>query len=230
VDRPIALLVAALALGGCHPKARERLVVAVSEFPIADLVRRIAGPDADVALVASGAGAPAGARVFVSVGLGFDPWMDALAAQAPPKSRVLKVGERVPTLTMADGAIDPYVWMDPQRARVIATAIAEDLARADASHAVAFSERASALDASLAALDKEIEASVAAWPSRDVPALPPSMAYFAERYGLHAAPAASATAHAGLAATDALGGDDTKLRTYEDLIRFDAAALKPSGR
>jgi ABC-type Zn uptake system ZnuABC Zn-binding protein ZnuA len=222
----VVVVVAALALAGCHPKVHERVTVAVSVFPVYDLVRRIAGPDADLVLVRDGGGA-AGARVFVSVGLGFDPWMDALEAAAPPRSRVLKVGERVPTLTTDDGAIDAYVWMDPQRARVIATAIAEDLARADSSHAVAFSERASALDASLASLDKEIEARVATWPTRDVPALPPSMAYFAERYGLHAAPGASATARGAI---DALGGADTKLRTYEDLIRFDAAALAPSAR
>jgi ABC-type Zn uptake system ZnuABC Zn-binding protein ZnuA len=188
------------------------------------------------------------ARAFVSVGLGLDPWMDPLEAKAPPKSRFLKLGDRVPTLTTDDGAIDPYVWMDPQRARLMAAAIAEDLARTDSSHAVAFRDRASALDASLGALDREIEARVAAWPTHDVPALPPSMAYFGERYGLHSS---SATARPGVrqesvpSGTDAsvaasttgraprldvLGGGDAKVGTYEDLIRFDTAALEPSAR
>jgi zinc transport system substrate-binding protein len=215
------VVVATIALAGCHAKPHERATVAVSVFPIYDLVRRIAGPDADVTLVHPSEATAA--RVFVSVGLGFDPWMDALKAQAPPKSRALKLGERVPTLTTDDGAIDGYVWMDPQRARLMATAIAEELSRADSSHAVAFGDRASALDASLAALDREIETRVAGWPTHDVPALPASMAYFAERYGLHASSATAPPANPA----DALGGVSTKLQTYEDLIRFDTAVLEP---
>jgi ABC-type Zn uptake system ZnuABC Zn-binding protein ZnuA len=188
------------------------------------------------------------ARAFVSVGLGLDLWLGTLEAQAPPKSRFLKLGDRVPTLTTDDGAIDPYVWMDPQRARLMAAAIAEDLARTDSSHAVAFRDRASALDASLGALDREIEARVAGWPTHDIATLPPSMAYFAERYGLHGSTATArpgarqesvpsgADASVGASTTgraprvDVLGGGDAKVRTYEDLIRFDAAALEPTPR
>ena len=81
---------------------------------------------------------------------------------AAPKVRVLELGDRVPTIARADGSIDPYPWMDPQRARLMATAIAEDLARTDSSHAAAFRDRASALDAALDALDHETEDATAA--------------------------------------------------------------------
>jgi ABC-type Zn uptake system ZnuABC Zn-binding protein ZnuA len=223
-----------LASFACQPKPHERLVIAVSVAPLDDLVRRIAGPDADVTLVlpqgapVEAASAPpdaaahvAGAKVLVSVGLGLDPWMDALLPSAAPKAHLLKLGDRVPTITRADGTIDPYVWGDPQRARLMATVIAEDLARADVSHAIAFRERASVLDESLASLDGEIEARTASWPTHDVATLPPNLAYFAERYGLHAksvGPLAAVTSAA------------TNAKSYEEQIRLDAAALGPASR
>ena len=43
--------IALMPLAGCRPKTHERAKVAVSIFPVYDLVRRIAGPDADVTLV-----------------------------------------------------------------------------------------------------------------------------------------------------------------------------------
>ncbi len=185
--------IVSLAVAGCHAAKHERATVAVSIFPLYDLVRRVAGPDADVTLVLPAGTAPEGwsppvdaaakAALLVSVGLGLDPWMDPLLSRAAPKAKTLKLGDRVPTISSADGAIDGYVWMDPERARLMATAIAEELARADSPHAIAYGERASTLDRSLAALDKETEARTTAWSTRDV-AVPPSLAYYAERYGL----------------------------------------------
>jgi ABC-type Zn uptake system ZnuABC Zn-binding protein ZnuA len=239
VRKQVSLLVASIAaafpLAGCHARPHERLTVAVSVFPLDDLVRRIAGPDADVILVVprtasfeGWAPAPdtparvASARLLVSVGLGVDPWMDSLVPSAAPKAHLLKLGDRVPTIVTEDGALNGYVWMDPQRARLMATAIAEDLARADSTHAIAFRDRASTLDASLAALDGEIEARTAAWPTRDLAALPSSTAYYAERYGLHGP--------AGGAPGPALASAAATAASYEDLIRLDTAALAPTSR
>ncbi|MDB4941784.1 MAG: Zinc transporter, periplasmic-binding protein ZnuA, partial [Labilithrix sp.] len=112
----VFLLLLIAILPGCKACGKgggsnERLGVSVSIFPIYDLVRRVAGPDADVGLLL-----PAGrnehsfdptpkdietasrARVGVMVGLGLDPWMEKLMKDASPKARILKVGDRVPTL------------------------------------------------------------------------------------------------------------------------------------
>ena len=239
-------LVVSLVGTACRSAPRPRAVVAVSVFPLYDLVRRIAGPDADVTLVlppgtplAGWAPPPdararvANATLLVSVGLGLDPWMDTLLPAATPKARMLRLGDRVPTIAAADGAINGYVWMDPQRARLMATAIAEELARADSSHAIAFRDRASALDLALGSLDREIEARTASWAKHDGP-LPASMAYYAERYGLRPLPAAgNGPAEAPLppqAPLDPLGGTGANVGTYEELIRFDTAALEPRFR
>jgi ABC-type Zn uptake system ZnuABC Zn-binding protein ZnuA len=122
--------------------------------------------------------------------------------------------------------------MDPQRARLMATAIGEELARADSSHAGAFRERASLLDAALASLDKEIEARTAGWSRHDGLPLPPTMAYYAERYGLQAVhPSAAVEGAARAAATiDPLGGERPNVSSYEDLVRFDTAAVETSLR
>jgi zinc transport system substrate-binding protein len=197
--------------------------VSVSIFPIYDLVRRVAGPDADVALLLppgrnehsfdptpKDIEAAARARVGVMVGLGLDPWMERLMKDAAPKARLLKVGDRVPTLTLKDeaigneeadkareaagakgdhdepekGAADPHVWLDPERARLIVRAIAEELGKADSAHAIDYRKRATLVDESLAALDAEVETRTKALKTRGFVTFHGSFQYFAERYKL----------------------------------------------
>lgn len=209
--------------GGCNKGggASTRTRVTVSIFPIYDLVRRVAGPDADVSLLLQPghnehAFDPtpkdiehaAQSKLGVMVGLGLDPWMEKLMKDAAPTARVLKVGDRVPTLTIdqdpigahdhehghdddhddhdheAKGAQDPHVWLDPQRAQLIVRAIAEELGRVDSAHAVAYRERATELDASLVALDKEAETRLRPLKQRGFVTFHGSFGYFAERYKL----------------------------------------------
>jgi zinc transport system substrate-binding protein len=223
--------------------------VAVSIFPIYDLVRRVAGPDADVTLLLPPGRSPAGfaptakdeadvgaARVVVWVGLGLDPWMgDLVQAKNAPKAsvKVLKVGDRVPTLATtgkpyvdpASGGgtavVDPHVWLDPQRATVMAKAIGEELARADARHADAYRRRADEVSDALDVLDKELEAKTRPWQAGAL-ATPPDagLVYFADRYHLRLVPAGPGA----LAPVDTLGGG-AEADTYEKLMRHLAAEL-----
>jgi zinc transport system substrate-binding protein len=236
----VALVLGCMPLASCKSCGKsgaesDRLSVSVSVFPIYDLVRRVAGTDADVALLL-----PPGrnehsfdptpkdienaskAKVGVMVGLGLDPWMEKLMKDAAPKARILKVGDRVPTLTIKDdpigdeeadkaragdagpvkaneddhdkhddhehehekGAIDPHVWLDPARARLIVRAIAEELGKADSAHALDYRKRATEIDESLATLDKEIETRTKALKTRGFVTFHGSFQYFAERYKL----------------------------------------------
>lgn len=227
--RPTLLLLFALAvvssltLTGCKscgapPGGKTR--VAVSIYPIYDLVRRVTGPDADVALLL-----PPGknehtfdptphdveevakSSLGVMVGLGLDPWMERLMKDAAPKAKVLRVGDRVPTRKVElealgeeeahkpgekddddhdheKGALDPHVWLDPQNARLIVRAFAEEIAKLDAAHAVAYRERAATLEGELEALDKELEARAKALPKKGFVTFHGSFGYFAARYGL----------------------------------------------
>jgi len=200
----------------------------VSIFPIYDLVRRIAGPDADVTLLLQpghnehhfdptpkDVENASTAKLGVMVGLGLDPWMEKLLHDAAPKARVLKVGDRVPTLTIKDdpigaddhddedhadggaehhdhddhdhekGAPDPHVWMDPQRAQLIVRAIAEEMGRVDASHALGYRARATELDKALVDVDREAETRLKAMTRKGFVTFHGSFGYFAERYKLN---------------------------------------------
>lgn len=205
---------------GCGKKPADggRVKVAVSIFPIYDLVKDVAGPDADVVLLLPPGHSEhtfdptpkdveqvAASKLAVMVGLGLDPWMEKLVKDASPDARVLKLGDRVPTLTVKDdpvgdeaahktipeddhdhdkGAIDPHVWMDPARARVMAKAIGDELGRVDAAHSNAYRARATDLDGRLDKLDKETEARVATWKTRGFITFHGSFNYFADRYKL----------------------------------------------
>lgn len=229
----LTVIASSVALPGCSKGCGksggdgDRLAVSVSIFPIYDLVRRVAGPDADVALLL-----PPGrnehsfdptpkdienaarAKVGVMVGLGLDPWMEKLMKDASPKARILKVGDRVPTLPIKDdpigdeeadkareaaaakdgkkeehaehekGAPDPHVWLDPERARLIVRAIAEELGKADSAHAIDYRKRATDIDDSLSTLDKEVEKRTQALGTRGFVTFHGSFQYFAERYKL----------------------------------------------
>lgn len=235
-----AVLALAPGLSACNscgkPASNERTHVAVSIFPVYDLVRQVAGPDADVTLLLQPGRSEhsfdptpkdiervAQAKLGVMVGLGLDPWMEKLMKDAAPKARVLKVGDRVPTLTIKEdpigevedhdddhdhdkgehkddkahddhdhdhghehekGALDPHVWLDPQRAQLIVRAVAEELSRADSAHAIDYRKRAVEVDAKLAALDKETEDRLKALKTRKFVTFHGSFQYFAERYKL----------------------------------------------
>ncbi len=198
----------------------EKPKVVVSIFPLYDLTRRVAGPDADVTLLLppgknehtfdptpKDVATVAQAKVAVMVGLGLDTWMEKLVKEAAPQARVLKAGDRVPTITIkadvlgdeeADaardggeedhdhekGATDPHVWLDPQRARLIVKQIAEELSRADGPHGAGYRERADALDAELDKLDKDLETRTAALKTKGFITFHGSFGYFADRYKL----------------------------------------------
>ena len=108
------LIVSAFSGCTCNKRASDRTTVAVSIFPLYDLTRTVAGPDADVALLLPAGRSEhtfdptprevesvAASKLGVMVGLGLDPWMAKLMKEAAPNARVLKVGERVKTMAIA---------------------------------------------------------------------------------------------------------------------------------
>lgn len=217
----VAFAVSVAGCQSCQKKESERLRVVVSIFPIYDLVRRVAGPDADVTLLLQpghnehhfdptpkDVELAAQAKLGVMVGLGLDPWMEKLLHDAAPSARILKVGDRVPTLTIKDdpigaddhdedghheeeheheekGAPDPHVWLDPQRAQLIVRAVAEELGKVDAPHTLAYRQRATELDRSLVEVDREAEERLKKLTRRGFVTFHGSFGYFAERYKLN---------------------------------------------
>jgi zinc transport system substrate-binding protein len=200
-----------------------------SVFPVYDLTRRIAGEDADVVMLEPVGVSPhgyapppgddprtTGMTLAIMVGLGLDAWTDPLMTRLPPKAHVLRLADRVPTLPLqsgwADGshdtappaaaAIDPHVWLDPQRALLMGRAISDELCRADPAHAAGYRARSLELTHSLEALDREIEERTRGWKSKSFVTLHDDFGYYAARYHLEVAAAIETTPGAPPAASD----------------------------
>jgi zinc/manganese transport system substrate-binding protein len=102
-----------------------------------------------------------GADVFVEVGLGLEPWTErVLDGAANPRIRPGAAGyvkassgistlERPETLSRSQGDLhpegNPHVWMDPVLMKVVATNIADGLARVDPSGADGYRKNLAAL-------------------------------------------------------------------------------------
>jgi ABC-type Zn uptake system ZnuABC Zn-binding protein ZnuA len=101
------------ACDSCNKKSSSKTKVACSIFPVYDLLRRVAAPDADVMLLL-----PPGqneheytptsreieqvaqSQLGVMVGLGLDAWMDKVMSSAAPKAKKLELGTKVKTRTI----------------------------------------------------------------------------------------------------------------------------------
>ncbi len=235
----------------CARKAAGRLKVAVTIFPIYDLARTVAGPDADVILLVppgrsvnaapGGADGIAGVKLGIMVGLGLDGWMQTLLQQGAPSAHRLVVGDRVPTIpirqgalvvgderendTHAEGSPDPHVWLDPERAMLMSKAMAEEMARADPAHAAGYRSRSFALQQDLDALDHEIAGRIARWASRSFVSFPSAFAYYADHYHLDVAASVEPAAGVPAGVLDPVGGQ-IGTDTYDKLLRFDTDALE----
>lgn len=201
-------IVLALLLGAT---AMARPTVVVSMHPHYDLLRQLAGEDAEVQRVlppgASDHGFDptprdvlrlAGADLVVLNG-GMDQWLRDLAEAAGTRAPVVEL-VALPSLLDAlrsdfpellpqdpQGAVlgfNTHVWLDPLLMAAAVPDLAEALAAVDPASADRYRARADALVASLQALHQEIAAQLA--PLAGAPLVPFHHAwpYFAARYGL----------------------------------------------
>lgn len=110
--------------------------------------------------------------------------LPGLTLLPPREGGVWEAHENVEAHAHEAGGIDPHLWLDPENAQVIASAMAERLAAADPANAAAYRANAAALSARIEALDAEIAALLA--PVRDRPfvVFHDAYQYFEAQYGL----------------------------------------------
>ena len=194
------------------PSAAQQKPKVVASFTIlADFVGEIGGDRIErVTLVAADKDAHtyqptagdsrtlSGAQVFVTNGLGFEPWADRLAGAAPFRGRRIVATAAVPRERhLADhhhhghghasrAGSDPHMWQDVALARRYVAAIAQGLAEADPAGAEGYRQRAEAYDKRLATLDSWVRETIAAVPAakRRVITGHDAFRYFARAYGV----------------------------------------------
>ncbi|MEY4723358.1 MAG: hypothetical protein RLZZ324_871, partial [Candidatus Parcubacteria bacterium] len=205
----LALLTAALvAFAPARMPRSGRPRVAATVFPLYDIVRTIAGPDADVTLILPPGAEPhsfepqpstvrdiAASGAVYAIGHGLDDWIDA-AADSAGTSKVLVdrgIALRPPPYAVAisggtadqDGSdADPHYWLNARNGVIIAETVAADLSRRYPAHAEGFQARLDAYRTRLLALDDEIRAELAARPQKNIVTFHAAWYYFADAYGL----------------------------------------------
>ncbi len=205
-----ALVLAAVLVAGSCATAFAPPSVVVSIHPLYDLVRQVAGDDADVVRILPVGASPhvfdatprdvarlARADLAVTVG-GIDVWLrdllDAAGGGAvrfemlslPAVQELL--ARDFPDLAPADGASvlawNTHVWLDPRAVLAALPDLVAALSEVDPAHAEGYRARAAALADDLAALDAELAATLAPVAGAAFVPFHDAWPYFAARYGL----------------------------------------------
>ena len=221
---PSLLLVPAL-LAGCAGTPAERVDVVASFYPLAFLAERIGAPNVTVGTAVPAGVEPhdwepspddvgrvAAARVVLTQGAGFEPWLAGILANLGGSGpRVvetthgleLRQGEaHEGEAEEAEGASDPHTWLDPVLFARQAQAVEDGLAAAFPEHAAAFRERGAALRADLDALDAEMRRGLETCQVRVVVANHDAYGYLSARYGFRVEAVSGITPEAEPSAQD----------------------------
>ena len=191
----MALLAGALTAITVSPVAAAGLTVVAAENFYGDLAKQVGGkavtvtsilsnPDQDPHLFEadpSTARALKAAKVVVSNGIDYDPWMEKLTAADPSPGRADIVAADLMGKKTGD---NPHLWYDPKTMEAVAAAMAEKFGAADPAAKAEFKKNADAFDASLKPLDAKIEAMKAKYAGQPVTASEPVFGYMAGLIGL----------------------------------------------
>ena len=144
---PVAWTLAALLLlsaGAARAEAKKSLVLAATIFPAADIVRRVAGPDARVIQVLPPGASPhtfdltpgqvrqlQDVRLVFKIG-GIDDWIDGIA-ESLPRAAMVVLNWDIAMMPIHegghahnghgaghDGENDPHYWLDPDNGAIMA--------------------------------------------------------------------------------------------------------------
>jgi len=210
---PIILVsIVAPALQAPAAAQADRLQVAVSTPLLADIVRNVAGEEADVFSIMPENADPhtwepspqdivraTEAQTFISIGAHLEPFVESggwRRAVANAGVAQLVLTDHV-ELIAVDRVIDhgdhghdlregdPHIWLDPTKVIAGLRAVVAHLSKLDPDNAGAYEANAAAYAAALDTLDRELETSFAAIPPerRALIVFHDAYTYFAARYG-----------------------------------------------
>lgn len=184
--------------------------VAVTSYPLHDVVASVAGPGIRVITVMppgsnahtfeptpAAVRALSGASVVYAIGHGFDDWIDVLLADAYVQKIVVDRGITLRETAEHDeedasahddedehGPIDPHYWLAARNMVEVARTVASDLSTRFPDRRAEISANLAATEARFLAADAEIARVLSETARKDIVTLHDAWYYFAEAYGL----------------------------------------------
>jgi zinc/manganese transport system substrate-binding protein len=192
-----------------HDVAHAALKVCASTNDLASIAATVGGASVEVFAIARPSSDPhriealpshmlkvARAQLYLKVGLGLDPWADALVdGSRNAKLVIVDCSRGVRVLEKPTGKVDasmgdvhpdgnPHYWLDPRNGAIVARTLAEAFAKADPANATAYRARAETFAQEAAATWKRAADVASRLPSRQVFTYHRSWTYFADAFGL----------------------------------------------
>ncbi len=191
-------ILAAALLFGCWavlPAEADPVALVAAENFYGDVAQQIGGADVAVTSILSNpdqdphlfeaspstARDLAGAKIVISNGADYDPWMEKLLAASNAQGREEIV---VADLVHKKSGDNPHLWYDPTTMKALAKRLTADLSAADPSHKAAYQKRDEAFVVSLKPLETKIAEMKKKYAGAPVTASEPVFGYMAEALGL----------------------------------------------
>ena len=163
------ILLGAWSLGVPSAKAAAPIDIVAAENFYGDVAQQIGGPQVKVTSILANpdqdphmfeaspsvARALAHARIVITSGIDYDPWMAKLLGAGKPADRTVIV---VADLIGRKTGDNPHIWYDPKTMPALAKALTEALAAADPAHEADFRKRLAAFTQSMQPIEAKITA------------------------------------------------------------------------
>lgn len=189
-----ALLVAAPLLTANVVRAEEKTTVVAAENFYGDLAHQIGGSHVTVTSILanpnddphlfetspSTARTIADAKIIIYNGADYDPWMDKLLSASTKTERTTIVAADLVGKKSGD---NPHLWYYPATLPAVAKSLADELSKRDPANAADYEANLKQFQASLAAVEKEIETVKKTYGGTQVTATEPVFGYMAEALG-----------------------------------------------
>jgi ABC-type Zn uptake system ZnuABC Zn-binding protein ZnuA len=208
----VAIGLAALAIAAGADAAQARVRVVASTTDLGSIASAVGGEAVEVIAIAkpgsdvhrievlpSSMVRVSKAQVYLKVGLGLDPWADAIIdGSRNARLVIVDCSQGVEVLDRPTGRVDasqgdvhpngnPHYWLDPHNGGVVALQVARTLGRVDPARAADYISRAEAFAAECDAARARARTRTAGLPSRTLVTYHASWVYFAQALELEVA-------------------------------------------
>ncbi len=197
---PLALILAAGLLSSCQPgQGSDRLEVAVSVLPQAELVQALGGDRVKVLVMVPPGANPhtyepkpadlaelSRAAAYAKVGAGIEfelAWMDKLIG-VNPHMKIIDCARGIELQREDGGGIDPHIWVSPANAETMVRNIADGLIELDPTSRARYERNRDLYLDRLGNLGKEIWGRLSGVTNRRFIIYHPVLGYFASEYDL----------------------------------------------